>query len=52
MPPISYIEGLNVAGMVRTLEELLDALVGAFSSVTMQDILGWFRHCGYQAACA
>jgi hypothetical protein len=30
----------------RTLEELLDALVEAFSSVTMQDILGWFRHCG------
>ena len=34
----------------RTLEELLDALVEAFSSVTLQDILGWFRHCGYQAA--
>ncbi len=35
----------------RRLEELLDALVEAFSSVTVQDILGWFRHCGYQAAC-
>ena len=35
----------------RALEELLDALVEAFSSVTVQDILGWFRHCGYQAAC-
>ena len=34
----------------RTLEELLDALVEAFSSVTLKDILGWFRHCGYQAA--
>ena len=35
----------------RTLEELLDGLVKAFSSVTKQDILGWFNHCGYQAAC-
>ena len=34
----------------RTLEELLDALVEAFSSITVQDILGWFHHCGYQGA--
>ncbi len=34
----------------RTLEELLDALVEAFSSITKQDILGWFRHCGYRVA--
>lgn len=34
----------------RTLEALLDALVEAFSSITVQDILGWFRHCGYQGA--
>ena len=34
----------------RTLEELLDALVEACSSITRQDILGWFRHCGYQGA--
>lgn len=34
----------------RTLQELLGALVEAFSSVTVQDILGWFNHCGYQAA--
>lgn len=34
----------------RTLEELLDALVEAFSSITLQDILGWFRHCGYRGA--
>lgn len=34
----------------RTLEELLDALVEAFSSITRQDILGWFRHCGYPGA--
>lgn len=34
----------------RTVEELLDALVEAFSSITKQDILGWFRHCGYRGA--
>lgn len=34
----------------RTPEELLDALEKAFASVTLQDILGWFTHCGYQAA--
>lgn len=34
----------------RTLEELLDALEEAFSSITRQDILGWFSHCGYQGA--
>ena len=34
----------------RTPEELLDALEKAFATVTRQDILGWFTHCGYQAA--
>lgn len=34
----------------RTLPDLLDALVAAFSSITTHDILGWFRHCGYQAS--
>jgi transposase len=34
----------------RTLQELLDALVKAFSSITKQDILGWFQHCGYRVA--
>jgi len=34
----------------RTVEELLDALVEAFASITQQDILGWFRHCGYRGA--
>lgn len=34
----------------RTLQELLDALVQAFSSITVQDLLGWFRHCGYRVA--
>ncbi len=34
----------------RTTEELLDALARAFSSVTLENILGWFNHCGYKAA--
>jgi transposase len=34
----------------RTLPALLDALVEAFSSITQQDILGWFQHCGYRIA--
>ena len=34
----------------RTLPDLLDALVTAFASITGQDILGWFGHCGYRVA--
>lgn len=34
----------------RTTAALLDALVAAFASITVQDIKGWFRHCGYQVA--
>ena len=34
----------------RTLPDLLDALVTAFSAITVQDILGWFRHCSYRVA--
>jgi transposase len=34
----------------RTLPDLLEALVTAFASITVHDILGWFRHCGYQVS--
>lgn len=34
----------------RTLPDLLDALGEAFASITLSDILGWFRHCGYRVA--
>lgn len=34
----------------RSLPDFLDALVEAFSSITQQDIRGWFRHCGYRVA--
>jgi transposase len=32
----------------RTIDDLLAALVDAFSSVSARNILGWFSHCGYQ----
>lgn len=47
----SKVKGILRSLKPRTLEELLDALVEAFSSITVQNILGWFRHCNYQAAC-
>ena len=34
----------------RTLPDLLDALAEAFASITLPDILGWVRHCGYRVA--
>ena len=34
----------------RTLPDLLEALVDAFASIPLHDILGWFRHCGYRVA--
>lgn len=34
----------------RSFEELLEALVEAFSQITLQDILGWYAHCGYRVA--
>jgi transposase len=34
----------------RTLPDLLAALTDAFASITLHDILGWFRHCAYRVA--
>ena len=34
----------------RTLPDLFDALVQAFSTITPHDILHWVEHCGYQVA--
>ena len=34
----------------RTLPDLLDALAAAFASITLPDILSWFRHCGDRVA--
>lgn len=46
----SKVKGILRSHKPRTLPELLDALVKAFAAVTVQDILGWFRHCGYRVA--
>jgi transposase len=32
----------------RSWDQLIDAVVAAFSAVTVADIASWFRHCGYQ----
>lgn len=34
----------------RSAEELFKALEKAFAAITTQDILGWFKHCGYAVA--
>ena len=34
----------------RNLKDLFTALKQAFATVTLEDIVGWFIHCGYQAA--
>ena len=34
----------------RTWQDLLEALVKAFSSIPQQDSLGWFQHWGYRVA--
>jgi len=36
------------AAAARTKEGLEQALSEAFKTITAGDILGWFRHCGYQ----
>jgi len=36
------------ATKARTKRKLLNALKKAFESVSLNDIRGWFRHCGYQ----
>jgi transposase len=33
----------------RTSEALQDVIIQALPSITPQDALGWFRHCGYSA---
>ena len=46
----SKVKSLLRALKPRTLSDLFDALVEAFSSISVHDILGWFRHCGYRVA--
>lgn len=32
----------------RTREALVEAISEALSAVTLEDVAGWFPHCGYQ----
>ena len=38
------------ATKARTKRKLLNALKKALESVSLNDIRGWFRHCGYQSS--
>jgi transposase len=44
---ISKIKGALRAAKARTKRKLLNALKKAIEKVTVQDICGWFAHCGY-----
>jgi transposase len=49
-PGWSKVKALLRSRKPRTLPDLLDALGEAFASITLHDILGWVRHCGYRIA--
>jgi transposase len=39
------------AAAARTYEALVDAVRTATTSISAQDALGWFAHCGYEEPC-
>ena len=39
----AYLRGVGA----RTKELLLTAILAAFATIALSDILGWFKHCGY-----
>ena len=43
----SKIKGLVRKAGARTKEALIETLGQALSAVTLRDVEGWFRHCGY-----
>jgi transposase len=43
----SKIKAILRSHAARTYEELESAVVAAMSAISVDDILGWFRHCGY-----
>jgi transposase len=44
---ISKIKGFLRSAKARTKRKLLNALAKAIEKVTIDDICGWFAHCGY-----
>lgn len=45
------LKGLVRAGRATTLRQLADVVRKARDAVTLDDLAGWFRHCGYQRQC-
>jgi len=43
----SKLKALLRSAAARTVEVLDAAITAAFASITVEDIRGWFRHCGY-----
>lgn len=46
----SKIKAILRAIGARTVRALMAALKKAFAAITLEDILGWFMHCGYHVA--
>lgn len=46
----SKIKAILRAIGARTMRELMAALKKAFAAITLDNILGWFTHCGYQVS--
>ncbi len=44
----SKIKGIVRKAGARTREALNEAMGEAFSAVTLEDVAGWFSHCGYE----
>jgi transposase len=45
----SKLKGLLRSTAARTVDALIEAIGHALREIRPGDILGWFRHCGYQA---
>jgi transposase len=43
----SKIKGIVRKAGARTREALIEAIAEALRAVTLEDAVGWFRHCGY-----
>jgi transposase len=43
----SKVKAILRSHAARTYEDLENAVVAAMSAICVEDILGWFRHCGY-----
>jgi transposase len=44
---ISKIKNLVRKAQARTRGALVEAIASAISALTLEDVAGWFAHCGY-----